>query len=143
MELSVKDRLYLPSFLPARGNFKDFNLKKEILRKIAIPDEERKAIGLHENAEDKRIEWDVEKEKPLAVEFSGDEMEYLRKACERISDEELPDDMWATVSRIYDFIQEKINHSSSAATLLKRVPGRTLMYGRAFLLKYRSWQDRT
>ena len=59
MELSVKDRLYLPSFLPARGNFKDFNLKKEILRKIAIPDEERKAIGLHENAEDKRIEWDV------------------------------------------------------------------------------------
>ena len=59
MELSVKDRLYLPSFLPARGNFKDFNLKKEILRKIAIPDEE------------------------------------------------LPDDMWATVSRIYDFIQEK------------------------------------
>ena len=45
MELSVKDRLYLPSFLPARGNFKDFNLKKEILRKIAIPDEERKAIG--------------------------------------------------------------------------------------------------
>ena len=39
MELSVKDRLYLPSFLPARGNFKDFNLKKEILRKIAIPDE--------------------------------------------------------------------------------------------------------
>ena len=74
MELSVKDRLYLPSFLPARGNFKDFNLKKEILRKIAIPDEERKAIGLHENAEDKRIEWDVEKEKPLAVEFSGDEM---------------------------------------------------------------------
>ena len=79
MELSVKDRLYLPSFLPARGNFKDFNLKKEILRKIAIPDEERKAIGLHENAEDKRIEWDVEKEKPLAVEFSGDEMEYLGK----------------------------------------------------------------
>lgn len=39
MELSVKDRLYLPTFLPARGNFKEFNLKKEILRKIAIGDE--------------------------------------------------------------------------------------------------------
>ena len=46
MELSVKDRLYLPTFLPARGNFKEFNLKKEILRKIAIGDEERKAINL-------------------------------------------------------------------------------------------------
>lgn len=102
MELSVKDRLYLPAFLPARGNFKDFNLKKEILRKIAIPDEERKAIGLHENAGDKRIEWNVEKEKPLTVEFSNEETEYLRKACEKISDEELPDDMWATVERVFN-----------------------------------------
>lgn len=110
MELSVKDRLYLPSFLPARGNFKDFNLKKEILRKIAIPDEERKAIGLHENAEDKRIEWDVEKEKPLAVEFSGDEMEYLRKACERISDEELPDDMWGYRVAHLRFHSGEVNH---------------------------------
>lgn len=29
MELSVKDRLYLPTFLPARGNFKEFNLKRK------------------------------------------------------------------------------------------------------------------
>ena len=107
MELSVKDRLSLPTFLPARGNFKDFNLKKEILRKIAIGDGEREEIGLHENAEDKRIEWDVEKEKPLQVEFSKEEAEYLRKACERISDEELPDDMWTTVARIYDNTQEQ------------------------------------
>lgn len=106
MELSVKDRFTCRPFC-RHGATSRTSTSKEILRKIAIPDEERKAIGLHENAEDKRIEWDVEKEKPLAVEFSGDEMEYLRKACERISDEELPDDMWATVSRIYDFIQEK------------------------------------
>ena len=78
MELSVKDRLYLPTFLPARGNFKEFNLKKEILRKIAIGDEERKVINLRENAEDKRIEWDVEKEQPLPVEFSFDEMASCR-----------------------------------------------------------------
>ena len=96
MELSVKDRLYLPTFLPARGNFKEFNLKKEILRKIAIGDEERKAINLRENAEDKRIEWDVE--------FSADEMAYLQAACEKISDEELPDDMWGTVEAIYNEI---------------------------------------
>ena len=107
MELSVKDRLYLPSFLPARGNFKDFNLKKEILRKIAIPDEERKAIGLHENAEDKRIEWDVEKDTPLVVDFSADEMQYLKTSCEKISDQNLPDDMWQTIERVFDAIQEQ------------------------------------
>ena len=104
MELTIKGRLYLPSFLPARGNFKEFNLKKDILRKIAISDDERQEINLRENAEDKRIEWDVEKERPLLVEFSKEEMDYLKKACERISDEELPDDMWATVETVYNEI---------------------------------------
>ena len=104
MELTIKDRLYLPSFLPARGNFKEFNLKKDILRKIAISDDERQEINLRENAEVKRIEWDVEKERPLLVEFSKEEMDYLKKACERISDEELPDDMWATVETVYNEI---------------------------------------
>ena len=104
MELTIKDRLYLPSFLPARGNFKEFNLKKDILRKIAISDDERQEINLRGFAEDKRIEWDVEKERPLLVEFSKEEMDYLKKACERISDEELPDDMWATVETVYNEI---------------------------------------
>lgn len=49
-----------------------------------------------------RMEWDVEKETPLIVDFSKDEMEYLRRACEKISDEELPDDMWATVEAVYN-----------------------------------------
>ena len=102
MELSIKDRLYLPTFLPAKGNFKDFNLKKEILRKIAISDDERKEINFRENQEDNRLEWDVEKETSLIVDFSKDEMEYLRRACEKISDEELPDDMWATVEAVYN-----------------------------------------
>ena len=74
------------------------------LRKIAISDDERQEINLRENAEDKRIEWDVEKERPLLVEFSKEEMDYLKKACERISDEELPDDMWATVEAVYNEI---------------------------------------
>jgi hypothetical protein len=102
MELSIKDRLYLPTFLPAKGNFKDFNLKKEILRKIAISDDERKEINFRENQKDNRLEWDVEKETQLIVDFSNDEMEYLRRACEKISDEELPDDMWATVEAVYN-----------------------------------------
>lgn len=104
MELTIKDRLYLPTFLPQKGNFRQFNLKKEVLRKISISEDERKEIELHENEENKRIEWDVEKETPLHVEFTEDEMKYLQEACEKISDEELPDDMWSTVERIYDAI---------------------------------------
>ena len=105
MELSIKDRLYLPTFLPAKGNFKDFNLKKSILRKIEISEEERKEINFRENKEESRLEWDVEKETPLNVDFSKEETDYLRKSFEKISDEELPDDMWETVKRIYDYTE--------------------------------------
>ena len=105
MELSIKDRLYLPNFLPATGTFMDFNLKKSILRKIEISEEERKEINFRENKEESRLEWDVEKETPLNVDFSKEETDYLRKSFEKISDEELPDDMWETVKRIYDYTE--------------------------------------
>lgn len=102
MELTVKDRLYIPALLPKEGNFKQFNLKKEIVRKIEISGSERSEINLREDTETKRIEWDVEKEVALQVEFSGDEADYLKQVCEKISDESLPDDMWATVEKIFD-----------------------------------------
>ena len=49
MELNIKDRLYIPVILPKDGTFKEFNTKKEILRKIEISAKEREAVGLHEN----------------------------------------------------------------------------------------------
>ncbi|GAK36552.1 MULTISPECIES: hypothetical protein [Bacteroides] len=104
MELSIKDRLYIPAFLPKEGNFKQFNLKKEILKKIEISDTERDEVNLRENEETKRIEWDIEKETPLHVDFSTDEMEYLKMICEKVSDEQFPDDMWISISKIYDSI---------------------------------------
>ncbi len=106
MELTIKDRLYMPAILPKEGNFHCYNLKKEILRKIEISEKEREEVDLKENQENKRIEWDVEKDIPLKTNFNQDELEYLKKACEKISDEELPDDMWSTVQKIYDDIQE-------------------------------------
>ncbi|GAB6119730.1 RNA-binding protein [Dysgonomonas termitidis] len=102
MELTIKDRLYIPAILPKEGNFSQFNIKKDILRKIEISDKERHDTGLTENKETKRIEWNVEKDIPLNVEFSVQELEYLKQACERISDEQLPDDMWTVVERIYN-----------------------------------------
>lgn len=105
MELSIKDRLYIPALLPKEGNFRDFNHKKEIQRKIAIEAAEREQVGLHENKDTGRIEWETEKEVPLVVEFSTDEIAYLKKSCEAISDQSLPDDMWGTVERIYDAAQ--------------------------------------
>ena len=106
MELLIKDRLYIPAFLPKEGSFKDFNTKKSILNKIEITQDERSAVGLKENAETKRIEWDVEKDTPLVTDFSADEMQYLKISCEKISDQNLPDDMGQTVEKLYNAIQE-------------------------------------
>lgn len=106
MELLIKDRLYIPGFLPSNNNFAQFNLKKGIVRKIAISDREREEIGLTENKEDGRIEWNTQKDKPLIVDFSKEELEYLKNSCEKISDNELPDDMWATVEKVYNAVVE-------------------------------------
>jgi hypothetical protein len=105
MELVIKDRLYIPALLPKEGNFRQFNMKKDILRKIEITSSERESVGLKENQETKRIEWDTEKEVPLLVEFTSEEMNYLKQSFEKISDEQLPDDMWNVVEKVYNVIQ--------------------------------------
>lgn len=104
MELSIKDRLYIPALLPKEGNFRQFNLKKEIQRKIEISESERTELNLRENEQTKRIEWDTEKDTPVHIDFSADELTYLKEVCEKLSDETLPDDMWATVERLFDSI---------------------------------------
>jgi hypothetical protein len=40
------------------------------------------------------------------MEFTPEEMDYLKTSCERISDEQLPDDMWSCVEKIYNAIQQ-------------------------------------
>ncbi len=105
MELTIKDRLYLPALLPPKGSFREFNLKKGILEKIAISEEERSAVNLRRIEESDRIEWDTDKDTPLHVEFSREELDYLKASCEKIAEETLVDDMWLTVTKVYDAIQ--------------------------------------
>lgn len=107
MELHIKDRLLIPSLLPEKGNFMEFNLKKSILKKIAITEKDREDYGIVEKPEEKRIEWNVQKDTgtPFVVEFSQEELNYLRKACEAISEQSLADDMWGIVERIYNETQ--------------------------------------
>jgi hypothetical protein len=107
MNLHIKDRLLIPTFLPEKGNFMEFNLKKSIIKKIAITEAERAEYSIVENREEKRIEWDVAKdaEKPLTVDFSKEEMEYLKHACEAISEQQLPDEIWVVAEQIYNAAQ--------------------------------------
>lgn len=107
MELTIKDRLYLPGILSKEGNYQEYNLKKGILAKIDISEQERKEVNLRKNDQSGYIEWDVEKDTPIEPLFTHEEMEYLKTSCEKLSDQTLPDEMWSTVEAIFNAIQQQ------------------------------------
>lgn len=105
MELFVKDRIYIPAILPAEGSFLDFNLKRSILGKVALTDGDREKYSIVENREKNSVTWDVavDAANPIKVEFTTEEVAYLKRTCEALGDSgaKLPDDMWFVVEKIY------------------------------------------
>lgn len=106
MELYIKDRIYFPQLLPQQGNFMEFNLKRSILKKVAINDNDRTEYNIQEDKDNGRITWDSNKDfsVPLVVDFTKEELDLIRKGCEQFAEKEAPapDDFWALVSMIYD-----------------------------------------
>jgi hypothetical protein len=104
MNLNIKDRFYIPQILPKDGSFNEFNLKRSVIAKVAITEKDREKYSIIEHKEDSRIEWDPKKdsENPLSVDFTKEEIEYLKRSCERLVDTAYPDEFWITVEKIYD-----------------------------------------
>ena len=42
-----------------------------------------------------------DRENPLIVDFTTEELAYLKSACEKLADKPAPDNLWATVEKIY------------------------------------------
>lgn len=106
MELYIKDRIYIPQLLPKGGTFAEFNMKREILKKVSLTEKDREDYNIQEVPEEHRITWDSQKDakEPLHVEFSQQEIDYMKKACESVVDTPYPDDFWVTVEKIYNEI---------------------------------------
>lgn len=103
MELHILDRIYIPSILPSENTFIDFNMKREIIKKVALTEEDAKKYDIKEDAENRRTTWDINKdrENPLVVDFTPQELQYLKTACEKLADKPAPDNLWTTVEKIY------------------------------------------
>lgn len=41
MELHIKDRIYIPQLLPAQNSFMEYNLKREIIKKVALTEKDK------------------------------------------------------------------------------------------------------
>ena len=103
MELNIIDRIYIPSILPAENTFMDFNMKRGIIKKVALSEEDVKKYNIQEDKNNKRTTWDpkVDRENPLVVDFTREELAYLKSACEKLADTPAPDNLWSTVEKIY------------------------------------------
>lgn len=104
MKLSIKDRLYIPQLLPVNGNFSEFALKRSILDKVGITAEDQEKFHIKELPDENRIVWDSEKDlqEPLEVDFTAQEIDFIRKGCEALVDTPKPDDFWLTVEKLYN-----------------------------------------
>lgn len=107
MVLNILDRIYIPSILPSENTFMDFNMKREIIKKVALTAEDVEKYNIKEDEANKRTTWDINKDRehPLIIEFTQQELNYLKSACEKLADTPAPDNMWATVEKIYEAAQ--------------------------------------
>ena len=77
MELFIKDRIYIPQLLPQQTkSFMDFNVKREILKKVALTEQDKKDYNIEEDVENRKVTWNAEKDAstPLVVEFTKEEL---------------------------------------------------------------------
>ena len=104
MELHIKDRIYIPQLLPAQNSFMEYNLKREIIKKVALTETDKKEYSIEEDQKAGKITWNSKKdfEQPLIVDFSKQEIDYLKKSCESLAETVYPDDLWVTVEKIYN-----------------------------------------
>lgn len=106
MELFIKDRIYLLSILPQKAvNYKTFSVKKDLINKISITEEDRKNYSIVTNDdESKSVTWDYkyDQDNPLELTLTEDLANYLKDACESISDKEYTDDVWDLIERLFE-----------------------------------------
>lgn len=88
IEININDRLSLGQVCPATDGIDRLILRKEILEKIAIRGAEAEAIGLksEKDGNGTNIKWNVEKEAPVAVEFTEGEMTYIRSVFSKLNE---------------------------------------------------------
>lgn len=103
MKLQIKDRIYIPQLLLPQNNFLDYSLKKSIISKVAITDADAEKYNIQKDEKAGKVTWDINKDiqEPLEVEFTSQEIDYLNRSCEALADSVYPDDLWATVEKIY------------------------------------------
>lgn len=104
MELLIKDRIFFAKLLPECKNFLEFNLKRNLLKKIEITEADKEKYEISQDAETGTIRWNpkTDSENPLVVDFSANELALIKRGIEAIDGQPLPDELWQTAEKIWD-----------------------------------------
>jgi hypothetical protein len=102
-KLLIKERLYLMNILPQQNSLVEYQLKKSIIKKVEITDEDKNLVDFKQESEN-NVTWDAKKDadNQKEFEFTDQECLYVRKAIEALSDGEHPDEYWIIVTMLYD-----------------------------------------
>lgn len=108
MKLYVKDRFYFLSILPQKAvNYKTYNLKKELIKRLAFTDEDKEKYQIETTTKEgqgESLNWNIETDQanPIEIELTEDLAKYLKDACESIAENEYSDDVWDLIERIFE-----------------------------------------
>ncbi len=104
MELLIKDRIFCARLLPECKNFLEFNLKRNLLKKIDITEADKEKYEISQDDKTGTIRWNpkTDSENPLIVDFSADELALIKRGIESIDGQPLPDELWQTAEKIWD-----------------------------------------
>lgn len=100
MELTVKERLFIPMILPQEGSYMENKAKASLVEKTELSIEEAKTINYNRN-EDGSVTWDSSKEALKAVELSLAEKELLEEIYRKLdSEKKIRFDMMSLFTKI-------------------------------------------
>lgn len=84
LELSIRDRLQIPRFMPRSGAYLEMLVGRHIEKKCEISSKEIQEIGLKESV-DGQITWISEKEKKKTIELTETEISFLSNRIDDMS----------------------------------------------------------
>ena len=100
ISLGVKDRLYIPQLLPEKGAYLDLLTAKHIERKVEFTSEELTELNIRQG-NGGIITWDINAEKPLQLQLTEQEREFLNTQIDQKSEAgELPYSMIETIEKL-------------------------------------------
>lgn len=104
MKLSVVQRLTIKNILPQKANYIELVLKKDIIEKIDLAQDEIKKINFKVVAQGDKsnLIWDKEKEEPLEVDFTEAERGLIRPILETLDVEKKLDDNTGELYKLFN-----------------------------------------